>query len=674
MRSPATALSRGRLAVVRAALLAGFALLAVRAAHLSVVDERGADRGAAQQKRLLTLAPDRGPIVDRNGAELALTLDAPSIFAEPARIQDPGKTAAALARILDQDARELARRLQQGRFVFVARWVSEAQAKRVLALRLPGVGIQPEPRRVYPHGDLAGPVLGFANIDGLGVRGVEQQEEHWLRGIRKQLRAERDGSGRLLVSTGRDAWETAGGTLALTLDVALQAQVEAALRDAVKRNAAKGGFVVVMDPHSGELLAVAQWPGFDPNRFRETPFPATRATPFLDAPEPGSTFKTFLVAAALDTHAIRDSDFFDCGEGFVRVPGKTIRDSHDCEGPMRAADVLRVSSNIGAVKIAMALGPQRHYEMLRRFGFGERSGSDFPDESAGLLRDVRGWRPVDAATAAFGQGLNTTPIQLAAAMSAIANGGELVEPRLISARRAGKAGWRHARRELRRRVLQPATAARMLEMLTGVVSPEGTGSRAGLRGVAVAGKTGTAQKIDPSSGAYAPDRFVAWFIGAAPADAPRVVVVVGLDEPRRPHHTGGFAAAPLFAEAAAAQLNRLGIATAPERVVASKLMLAADDLPPPETAPPPATPPPRTPREPELPGFEKLGNHLLMPDLTGLTIAEVRSITEKNDVSVEISGRGLAIAQDPSPGTVVPLAARGAVLRVRFAPAGRGAG
>ena len=671
MRAPAHALSRGRLAVVRAVLLAGFGLLALRAAHLSVVDERGADRGAAQQQRLLTLAPDRGPILDRSGAELALTIDSPSIFAEPARIQDPGKTAAALARILDQDARELAPRLQQGRFVFVARWVSEAQARRVLALRLPGIGIQPEPRRVYPHGDLAGPVLGFANIDGLGVRGIEQQEENWLRGIQKQLRAERDGSGRLLVSTGRDAWETAGGTVALTLDVALQAQVEAALRDAVKRTGARGGFVVVMDPHSGELLAVAQRPGFDPNRFRATPFPATRAVPFLDAPEPGSTFKTFLVAAALEAHAIRESDRFDCSEGFLRIPGKTIRDSHDCEGPMRAADVLRVSSNIGAVRIATALGPQRHYEMLRRFGFGERSGSGFPDESAGLLRDVRSWRPVDAATAAFGQGLNTTPIQLAAAMSALANGGELVEPRLVSARRARKGGWRYTQRELRRRVLEPATAARTLEMLTGVVSPEGTGSRAGLRGVAVAGKTGTAQKVDRSSGAYAPDRFVAWFIGAAPADAPRVVVVAGLDEPRRPHHTGGFAAAPLFAEAAAAQLNRIGIATAPQQVTASARMLAADDVPPADEAPPAPVP---APVRQSLPGFEKLGDHLLMPDLTGLTVSEVRSITEKNDVSVEISGKGLAVAQDPSPGTVVPRSARRAVLRVRFEPAGRGAG
>ncbi len=672
MRAPADALSRGRLALVRAALLAGFALIAVRAAHLAVVDERGADRGGAQKDRTLTLAPDRGPILDRGGAELALTIDAPSVTAEPARVEDPGKTAAALARVLDLNARDLAARLQRGRFVFVARWVTEAQAKRVEALALPGIGIQPEPKRVYPHRDLAGPILGFANIDGRGVRGIEQQEENWLRGIPKQLRAERDGSGRILVSSGRDTWETAGGTVALTLDIALQAQVEAALRDAVKRTQARSGFAVVMDPHTGELLAVAQRPGFDPNQFRETPFRSTRSLPFLDAPEPGSTFKTFLVAAALEQKAIRESDLFDCDEGYLRVPGKTIRDTHDCDGPMRAADVLRISSNIGAVRIASALGPQRHYAMLRRFGFGERSGSGFPDESAGLLRDARDWRPVDAATAAFGQGLNTTPIQLAAAMSVLANGGELVAPRLVSARRARKGGWRHTKRELRHRVLDPDTAARMLEMLTGVVSPEGTGSRAGLRGIAVAGKTGTAQKIDAASGAYASDRFVAWFIGAAPADAPRVVVVVGVDEARRPHHTGGFAAAPLFAEVAAAQLNRLGIPTAPQPVKAPAAELVARDVARRDARTP--VPPRPTPPRPLLPSFEKLGGRLLMPDLTGLSVSEVRSITERDDVSVEISGNGLAVAQDPSPGTVVPLSARRAVLRVRFEPAGRGAG
>jgi cell division protein FtsI (penicillin-binding protein 3) len=312
--------------------------------------------------------------------------------------------------------------------------------------------------------------------------------------------------------------------------------------------------------------------------------------------------------------------------------------------------------------------------MLRRFGFGERSGSGFPDESAGLLRNVDGWRPVDAATAAFGQGLNTTPIQLAAAMSAIANGGELVTPRLVSARRARVGGWIPTRREVRRRVLDPEVAAQTLAMLQGVVSPEGTGSRAGLRNVRVAGKTGTAQKVDPATRAYSSDRYLAWFIGTAPADAPRIVIVAGIDEARWPYHTGGYAAAPLFAAVAAAELNRIGIPTAPEAVRAPKAAQIADEAPPvdlPEVSAPPKRAAPAVKARSEA---KKITERVRMPDLRGLTVAEVRSVTDRQRLELKISGSGRAIAQDPSPGTVVERSARPAVLRVRFAPSGEGAG
>ena len=348
----------------------------------------------------------------------------------------------------------------------------------------------------------------------------------------------------------------------LTLDMALQAEAAAALRDAVAATGARGGVVLSLDPFTGDVLALAEAPAFDPNRFRTLDFARTRAHAFLDAQEPGSTMKAFLVAAALEKGAIRTNQVFDGEDGTLRVPGKTIRDTHP-HAAMLPADILRVSSNIGAVKIAWALGRDAHFEMLRRFGFGERTGSGFPDESAGMLRAASRWRPVDHATVAFGQGMSVTPIQLAVATAVLANGGMRIEPRLVAARRPPRGAWQPIEARPAERVISRETARSVLAMLEGVVGPEGTGGRAALAGVRVAGKTGSAQKLDAATGQYAANRFTAWFIGIVPADAPRLVIVVALDEPRRPMHTGGMSAAPLFARVAAAQLARFGISTEP---------------------------------------------------------------------------------------------------------------
>jgi cell division protein FtsI (penicillin-binding protein 3) len=663
--APASALRR--VALARGCLLAAFAVLGARATHLAAFDDRGSDQGQRQIRTSLRLAPERGTIFDRTGSELALTLEAPSVFALPGEIADPAAAARALAPLLGMERGDLAARLTGGHsFRFLRRWVSREQAARVEGLGLTGVGILEEPRRSYPAGPLAASLVGFANIDGRGVRGIEQLEDAWLRGQARRLPVERDGSGRFLASRGEAPWSTSGGDVALALDAAMQADAAALLQDALRETGARGGIVVSIDPASGDVLALAEAPGFDPNRFREIPYAATRSRSFLDAVEPGSALKAFLVAAALERGALDPGDWIDCENGSYRVPGKTIRDVRP-NGWLHPSDVLRVSSNIGSVKIALRLGARDQDEMLRRFGFGQSTGSGFPEESAGLLRPRQAWRPVDQATIAFGQGISVTAIQLAAATAALANGGEWRRPRLVTARRPPSGEWQPTEVEPPRRAVGAATARTVLAMLETVAGPHGTGRRAALQGVSVAGKTGTAQKLDPATGRYSESRFVAWFIGVVPADAPRLAMVVALDEPRRPSHTGGAAAAPLFARAAAAQLARLGIHTAPlvdapAPSPPAVVVAAFEEAPAAAGAARPAA----VRALHAEPGAEvaRMGDRILLPDFQGLSVAEVRQITARHGLAVEISGGGRAIAQDPPPGTVV--VARGARIRVRF--------
>ena len=576
------------------------------------------------------------------------------------------------------------------------RWITPEQGEKISAAKIPGVGVVNEPRRIYPYRALAARVVGFANIDGNGVRGIEQQENTWLRGTTRRLRVERDGSGRFLLSDSGTAWGTAGGDVALTLDAALQADAERALAAAIERTGARGGLVLAMDPHTGEMLAAAESPGFDPNRFRRTAYAATRSSAFLDAMEPGSAMKAFLVAGALEHGVIGARDVIDTEGGRMRVPGKTITDKHDF-GPLDPAGVLRVSSNIGAVKIGYALGPRAHFETLRAFGFGASTRSLFPDESSGVLRSWKEWRPVDHATISFGQGISVTPVQLAAAASSIANGGLLVRPRLVAARRAPGGRWQPTRSEVVRRVIRPETARTLLGMLEGVVSDEGTARAAALPGVRVAGKTGTAQKWDEATGTYSQTRFRAWFIGVAPADDPRVVIVSELDEPKHPLHTGGAAAAPLFAQVAPGQLAHHGIFLRREEMQIARASSPAAEPPPSRARRPRAAAraAQRAPRAPRAASFAQRGeaseaselrrsarcrqplratvalsafrDRVLLPDFSGLSKSEVSQVTAKNGLRVKLDGDGVAVRQDPPPGSVV--VAGSEIVRIQFRPA-----
>lgn len=685
---------RVRLRVVQALLLVTFLALTARSAQLSLFDPRAAKRAQAQVLSVLRLAPERGAVVDRRGVALALSTDAPSVYAVPHAVQDEDATVAALRRVLDTDPKRLRRRLRSRQpFVYLARWVEPSRAEAVRALRLPGVGVVEEPRRTYPYRRAAATLIGFANIDGEGVRGVEQMEDTWLRGAARRVPVERDARGHLLVGPGLAPEEAAGGDVALTLDLAFQADAERALEEAVEATGARGGFALCLDARSGDLLALAERPGFDPNRFRSVPYTDTRSRVFLDALEPGSTLKLFLVAAALEAQVVTADAVIDLEGGRLRVPGKTIEDLHPRE-VLDVRGILRVSSNVGAVKIAQRLGPAATFHALERFGFGAPTESGFPDESAGVIRPWQGWRPVDHATIAFGQGIAVTPIQLGAALAALANQGMWRPPRLVLARREpGGHFEREAPPAAARRVVSSKTARALLAMLEDVVTEEGTGTRAALEGVRVAGKTGTAQKLDRDAGAYSESRFVAWFAGAAPADAPRIVVVVGLDEPRRPHHTGGMAAAPLFARIAAAHLTRLGIPTRPAHELPVTRRAQASPAPRPASgteatsAPegarvarssrPEADPeaarvgPAAKPAAPQgaPAAVARLGRRILLPDFRGLSLEEVRRVAAGTPLVIEPLGEGVAVEQKPEPGTI--LGGEAQRVRVRFAPAGR---
>lgn len=682
-----------RLRALCGVLLLAFLVLAGRAAHLTVFDSRGRGWGDRQFHTVLRLPAPRGLIVDRRGVELAVTVESPSIYVVPDELGDRDATARALAGVLGQESKALADELRgRRRFTFLKRWASREQAERIRALELPGVGILKEPRRAYPAGALAGQVIGFANIDGEGVRAIEQKEDRILRGRERTVTVERDARGRLLVVDPSLPRDTAGGDVRLTLDAALQAAAEGALADLVEKTGARGGTVVTLDPHTGDILSLAEYPPTDPNFFRTSDFGSTRSRAFLDALEPGSTMKVFLVAGALDEGVIAPDERFDTGPGWIRVPGKTIHDHHPY-GVIDVREVLQVSSNVGAVMIGQRLEPRRHYEILSRFGFGSSTGSGFPQESSGLLRSYRSWKPVDHATVSFGQGISVTPIQLAAATASLANGGVWQKPRLVDARRPSDGDdWEETPREAGHRVVRRETAQRIVSMMESVVSASGTGRRAALAGVRVAGKTGTAQKFDAEAGRYSRSAYLAWFIGIVPADDPALAIAVMVDEPQGPAHGGGDAAAPLFAQVASAQLAHLGIVTKPDPIRSKPFhtLLAeeSDDAdahapekakqPAPEKptrvarapkpeAPPAAVPPPRPKQAvavsavPAVPAVSTAPpptapvRTLLVPDFRGETVSSALRMAAEDSLVLELEGdeRGLAVEQHPQPGTVV---------------------
>ena len=619
--------------------IGGLALLIVaRAADLALV--RGAEfarEAARQHVKQVHLRPHRGPIVDRNGDLLARSVDVPSIAAWPRAWKGQEDRIPALAVALGMPVKTLRAKLETKRaFVWLRRRAHPRVERAVAALNLKhdSIGVFPEGRRFYPHGVLAAHLLGMVGLDAKGLYGIERHYEDKLRGAERVITVDRSIGGGSAITTGLEAKPVEGSRVELTIDADIQAATERELAAGVAAAGAASGTAVVLDPHTGEVLALANVPTYNPNnpgsgtdqgksdRFRN------RA--ISDPYEPGSTFKAMLAAAAFQENATRPSEMFDCENGSYRFGDAVVHDSHP-HGMLSFAQVIQYSSNIGAAKVGDRLGKDRLYKYIRAFGFGARTGIELPDETRGLLRPVSTWARIDVATHSYGQGMSVTPLQMASAFGALANGGALMQP--FAVRRVVSASGDvlvENQPHMVAQVVSAEAAATTTALLQRVVEAEGgTGTRARLDDFPVAGKTGTAQKVDPKTHRYS-DKIIASFAGYVPADDPRLVIVVVIDEPTAARF-GGIVAAPIFRTIAEATLPMVGVyPPGPLGPAAPPLPAAAMVSVP----PPPASDPTSTPN------FVGLSLREALSRARGIGYADVR-----------VAGAGYVHEQQPSPGS-----------------------
>ena len=717
MSLPISRWTRLRIAICGVAFGLLFVAVGRRAYQLQIGDQADRLRGLAEEQymRDIELPPRRGRILDRNGAELASTADVDSIYCNPRRFNDVRATADKLAKALGLDRKEVAQRLAQKRyFVWIKRKVTPEEVAAVKALDLPGMGFVREPRRFYPNRMLAATVMGHSGSDGRGLDGVELAMDKVLRGQTSSVQGVRDALGRELFVDGMgDVGNGVGGDVVLTIDRYLTFVTERAISEAQERNHAKGVIALVMDPRTGELLAMASVPSYNPNDPAGAAEHGARNRTITDAFEPGSTMKTFTIAAALDAGAVRPEDSFDCQMGRMMVGKYTIHDTHP-HGALTVAEVFKFSSNIGATKIARRLGKERLAAALNRFGFGHSTHIGLPGERAGTIRPVDKWGDIGFANVSFGQGLTATPLQIVSAMSAIAGGGVYHPPRIIARvmRPDGTSEVEDPRPA--ERLMSEKAARAMTGIMEGVTRVGGTARAAAIDGYSVAGKTGTAQKV--SGGHYDASKWVSSFIGFAPAQDPRVAIVVMVDEPQGAH-LGGAVAAPIFKEIAEQALHYLHVAPSPdllakkpdekgavgaksgaptastavasgpandadERPGSDVSTMASDDATDDESG---DSNPDQgdssaaladgdsiAPDEDDGTATDAVGKDgertgkILVPDFRGLTVAAVLKTARRNGIALAFDDRqtvsGVAVAQQPEPG----LAQRGAVCRVAF--------
>jgi cell division protein FtsI (penicillin-binding protein 3) len=525
-----------RIGLLFAVFLALLGAASARAAWIGTVGSGELKaRAVTQQVEELPVAARRGTITDRNGVELAVSEDSVTVFANPLQVKQPADTAAKLAPLTGVEEDELMELLadRSRGFVYLARKVDPAAGERIKKLELAGIDTVVEPRRTYPQGELAGQLIGAVGTDNFGLTGIEQQYEDHLHGDDGHRRIVRDALGEPVSIVDTDSSE-AGEDLQLTIDAALQERVEAVLGDVATTFSPKGATAVVMDPRNGELLSLANWPRVDPNDIGSAEEDARENRAVMSAFEPGSTFKAFTVAGALEEGAIKPETRFDLPPE-LQVADRTIGEAH-ARGyaNLSVGEILAQSSNVGSVMIGLKLGAKRFDKWVRRFGFGSPTGIDLPGESPGIVLRPREYSGSSLGNMPIGQGLAVTPLQMAAGYSALANGGVLHEPTVI----AGE-------HDEGRRIVSERTAKQVTSMLEGVLAAGGTAEEASIPGYVLAGKTGTAEKPDPENGGYSDTRFFSSFIGFAPAKNPRLMVAVMVDEPQGMYY-GGEVAAPAF--------------------------------------------------------------------------------------------------------------------------------
>jgi len=500
-------------------------------------------KAKSQQLGKLTLHSRRGSIMDRNGKQLAVSVDMTSVWTNMAN-EYSGETVKKIARILKEPARVTKKRLARKK-AWVARKIFDSQAKKIKALKLDGAVFLAESKRLYPKRRLAGQLIGFLGMDNLGLGGVEYYYNGVLKGQEKEISFFRDGKSRRVFLAGPPDAGSGGDDLLLTIDEQIQYIAEQALEKGCRKNRAKHGVAVVMNPKTGEVLAIANYPSFNPNSFGRYKSGKRRNGGVVDSFEPGSTMKVFLASGALEEGLYSASDIIDCLHGKIEV-GRLIFRDHKKYGNLTFEQVIEHSSNVGAISIGMHLHPKRVYEYYKNFGFGGKTELGLPGEANGILRHFSKWTPSSIGAISIGQEMSVTAVQLAAAISAIANKGLMLPAKIIREVRAGSGIVALGRRRKNsRRIVSVRTAETMAKILVGVVE-NGTGKQAAMHGYNVAGKTGTAQKYDAKIKTYSKTKHVASFIGFFPAYAARLSIVVVVDEPRYPNIWGASVAAPIF--------------------------------------------------------------------------------------------------------------------------------
>jgi cell division protein FtsI (penicillin-binding protein 3) len=601
-------------------------------------------RAERQQLQTVEVSAKRGDILDRHGKVLAYSVDADSIYAVPSEIVDADKAAALLCHGLencstkDQDA--LAKRLRQRRsFVYVRRQVSPAESRRIADLQLEGVGFLKEDRRFYPNKEMAAQLLGFVGVDNKGLAGIEAAYDSQIRGEQGRLffqtDARRHAFGRL------ERPPTAGASVELTIDEYLQHVAERELRDGVVRNRAAGGTAIVMDPKTGEILALANYPTFNPNAFAGADDNERRNRAVQDIYEPGSTFKVVTASAALQEHLIGIDDPIDASGGTIRIGSRVVHDTHDY-GMLSFTNVIVKSSNVGAIRVGLRLGAERLGLYARRLGFGRSLSPDFPGEATGILWDPAKLDASALASMSMGYQVSVTALQMVTAVSSIANGGELIQPRVVHALiRDGR------RTEVKPDVLGRAISTETAAALTGImeqVVERGTALPARIDGYSIAGKTGTSHKL--VNGRYAPSDYNASFVGFIPSRDPRVAIIVVLDSPHGPVYTGGPVSGPIFQKIAQAALRHFGIApsiNAPPPVLVAR---HTDAQQPYQKA---AS---RDIAAAVIPAGH-FGSLQDVPDLRGFSAREAVRVLTRVGLAAHLNGTGIVNAQQPSAGSPV---------------------
>lgn len=626
--------ARMRTRAIGALFAVGLGLIGLRGAALCLSPDPQTIRHASVTRwGQITIRERRGDVLDRHGRRLATSLDTPSVAVDPIGVREEDRVSLAreLAHILELDQAEILEKLsRETRYQRLKSKVHPAVARAVDELDHPAVWSMRDSRRYYPEGLLASQIMGFVDSTGVGRGGLEKAMDGYLDGGQLVVQRRRDKGGHGVETEHAEHRPDAGMTVRTTIDRAIQRAAERALDGVVERHKPKAAFAVVIDVKTGDVLALANRPTFNPNALDTDPAPR-RNHALQDAIEPGSVMKPFTIAAAIEEGLVNEFTAVDCEGGAYYIGRSRIRDDHP-HGVVTATEVLKYSSNIGSAKQALAIGADKFIAHFEAFGFGEPTGIDLPGERSGVMRDPAKIRPIELATTSYGQGMTVTGIQLAMATAALANDGKLMVPRIVSEviDADGLPAWT-MKPTVRRQAVSPETARMVARMMVSVTEPGGTATRAQVKGYRVAGKTGTAEKVE--NGTYGDGR-IGSFMGFLPADRPEVAIVVSVDEPTEGSRYGGIVAAPAFAEIGAEAMRVLGVPpdadpdSEESEVVASR----ADE----------------SSSEPLV--LHRDGSSWTLPDLRGRSLREVLTGLQDSGLAVALEGSGLAVAQSPSPG------------------------